>query len=107
MSMQDFRGKRALVMGLGVNGGGLGVTRFLVAQGAEVTVTDLRDERVLKPSIDELRDLPVRYVLGHHRDEDFRAADLVVRNPGVPRESRYLRLAREQGAQIEMEMTLF
>ncbi len=105
--MQDFRGKRALVMGLGVNGGGLGVTRFLVAQGADVTVTDLRDATVLRPSLDELKGLPVRYVLGQHREEDFLSADLVVRNPGVPRESRFLGLAREHGAQIEMEMTLF
>lgn len=105
--MQDLRGKRALVMGLGINGGGLGVTRFLVSQGAEVTVTDLRDAEVLKPSLEELRDLPVRYVLGRHREEDFRATELVIRNPGVPRESRYLQIAREHGAQIEMEMTLF
>lgn len=94
-------------MGLGVNGGGLGVTRFLVQQGAEVTVTDLRDTETLRSSLDELHDLPVRYVLGRHREEDFQAADLVIRNPGVPRESRYLRVAREHGARIEMEMTLF
>jgi UDP-N-acetylmuramoylalanine--D-glutamate ligase len=105
--MQNLRGKRALVMGLGVSGGGLGVTRFLVEQGADVTVTDLRDADVLKPSLDQLRGLPVRYVLGHHREEDFRSADLVIRNPGVPRESHYLTLAREHGAQIEMEMSLF
>ena len=39
--------------------------------------------------------------------EDFRAADVVVRNPGVPRESPFLAAAREAGAAIEMEMTLF
>src|SRR3712207_4401803 len=94
-------------MGLGINAGGLGVTRFLAEQGARVTVTDLRDERVLKPSIEALRDLQVEYVLGEHRDEDFARAELVIRNPGVPRESRYLQIAREHGARIEMEMTLF
>ena len=94
-------------MGLGVHGGGLGVARFLVAQGAHVTVTDLRSRDLLQPSLDALAGLPIRYVLGEHRDEDFRTADLVVRNPGVPRESRYLRIARAAGAAIEMEMTLF
>ncbi len=44
----DLRGKRVLVMGLGVHGGGLGVTRFLVEQGAEVTVTDLRTAEQLR-----------------------------------------------------------
>jgi UDP-N-acetylmuramoylalanine--D-glutamate ligase len=105
--MIDLRGKRALVMGLGVHGGGLGVARFLVGQGAVVTVTDLRSPQALQPSLDALADLPIRYVLGEHRDDDFATADLVVRNPGVPRESRFLQLARAAGAQLEMEMTLF
>jgi UDP-N-acetylmuramoylalanine--D-glutamate ligase len=105
--MIDLRGKRALVMGLGVHGGGLGVARFLVGQGADVTVTDMRGPDLLKPSLDALAGLPIRYVLGEHRQADFRNADLVVRNPGVPRESPYLQIARAAGAAIEMEMTLF
>jgi UDP-N-acetylmuramoylalanine--D-glutamate ligase len=103
----DIRGKRVLVMGLGVHGGGLGVARFLVEQGANVTVTDLRSAEQLAPTLAQLQGLPVRFVLGQHRDEDFQTADLVIRNPGVPRESRYLQLARDNGAAIEMEMTLF
>lgn len=105
--MSELRGKRALVMGLGVHGGGLGVTRFLVEQGADVTVTDLRSAEQLAPTLAQLADLPVRYVLGEHHDDDFRNTDLVIRNPGVPRESRYLEIARAAGAVIEMEMTLF
>ncbi|MFL5803664.1 MAG: UDP-N-acetylmuramoyl-L-alanine--D-glutamate ligase [Roseiflexaceae bacterium] len=103
----QLRGKRVLVMGLGVHGGGLGVARFLVGQGADVTVTDLRSPDQLRPSLDALAGLPIRYVLGEHREEDFRNADLVVRNPGVPRDSRYLQIARAAGAALEMEMTLF
>ncbi len=103
----DLHGKRALVMGLGVNGGGLGVTRFLLQQGADVTVTDLRSAEVLAPTLAALGGLPVRYVLGGHHEADFRQADLVIRNPAVPRESRLLQIARAAGAAIEMEMTLF
>jgi UDP-N-acetylmuramoylalanine--D-glutamate ligase len=94
-------------MGLGVHGGGLGVARFLATQGADVTVTDLRSPDLLAAPIAALRDLPIRYVLGEHRDDDFRNADLVIRNPAVPRESRYLQIARAAGARVEMEMTLF
>jgi UDP-N-acetylmuramoylalanine--D-glutamate ligase len=103
----DLRGKRALVMGLGIHGGGLGVARFLADHGAIVTVTDLRGPEQLQSSLDALADLSITFVLGQHRDEDFQAADLVIRNPGVPRESRYLQIARAAGAAIEMEMTLF
>lgn len=94
-------------MGLGLHDGGLGVTRFLVKQGAHVTVTDLRSPEVLTPTLEKLKGLPVEYVLGEHREQDFREADLVVRNPAVPRESRYLQIAREAGASIEMEMSIF
>jgi UDP-N-acetylmuramoylalanine--D-glutamate ligase len=103
----ELRGKRTLVMGLGVHGGGLGVARFLAEQGAEVTVTDLRSAAVLQESVAALADLPVRLVLGEHREEDFRNAELVVRNPAVPDTSRFLQIARAAGAAIEMEMTLF
>ncbi|WP_110514639.1 UDP-N-acetylmuramoyl-L-alanine--D-glutamate ligase [Herpetosiphon llansteffanensis] len=105
--MLDLRNKRITVMGLGVHGGGLGVTRFLLEQGAHVIVTDLRSAEVLQPSLAALADLPVEFVLGEHRDQDFELVDMVIRNPGVPRESRYLQLARAAGVAIEMEMTLF
>ncbi|ABU57197.1 UDP-N-acetylmuramoyl-L-alanine--D-glutamate ligase [Roseiflexus castenholzii] len=102
-----LNGKRALVMGLGVHGGGVGVARFLALQGAEVTVTDLRPPDDLRASLDALAGLPIRFVLGEHREADFRQAEIVVRNPAVPPTSRYLQIARAAGAAIEMEMTLF
>jgi UDP-N-acetylmuramoylalanine--D-glutamate ligase len=67
MAMMELRGKRALVMGLGVHGGGLGVTRFLAEQGARVTVTDLRNAEQLATTLEQLKDLPVEYVR-RHRD---------------------------------------
>lgn len=107
MQASELRGKKVLVMGLGLHGGGLGVTRFLLRQGAEVTVTDLRSAEELAPSLRALEGEPVRLVLGEHRAEDFVQADLVVRNPAVPRDSPFLQLARAHGIPIEMEMTLF
>jgi len=103
----DLQGKRVLVMGLGLHGGGLGLTRWLVQQGAIVTVTDLKSASELRPSLEALAGLPVQFVLGQHREEDFRQADLVIRNPAVPRESPYLGIAREHGVPVEMEMGLF
>ncbi|MCL5257202.1 MAG: UDP-N-acetylmuramoyl-L-alanine--D-glutamate ligase [Chloroflexi bacterium] len=105
--MLALRGKKVLVMGLGVNRGGLGVARFLCEQGAQVTVTDLRTPDRLAPSLEELSRYPIRYVLGEHRLQDFQNADIVVRNPAVPRQSMFLSAARESGAAVEMEMTLF
>ena len=103
----DLKDKRVLVFGLGVHGGGLGVARWLVKQGARVTVTDLARAEELQPSLDALRGLPIEYVLGEHREQDFANADLIVRNPAVPRESSWLKIAQAHGVPVEMEMGLF
>ncbi len=103
-----LRGRRVLVMGLGLLGGGVASARYAVAQGAaEVVVTDLRSAELLAPSIASLEGLPIRYVLGRHDEEDFRAADVVVRNPNVRRNSPYLAVAREAGKRVEMEIAWF
>ncbi|MDE2816956.1 MAG: UDP-N-acetylmuramoyl-L-alanine--D-glutamate ligase [Chloroflexota bacterium] len=104
---ENLSGCRAVVMGLGLHGGGVGVAQYLAAQGATVTVTDLRDEETLRPSLAELEGLPLRYVLGRHEERDFQNADLVLRNPAVPLDSPYLALAQEAGTRIEMESSLF
>jgi UDP-N-acetylmuramoylalanine--D-glutamate ligase len=94
-------------MGLGLSGGGAGVARYLAQRGAAVTVTDLQPAQRLAGSVAALDGLDVRFVLGEHREADFREADFVVRNPAVPRDSPYLRLAAALGVPVYMEMTLF
>jgi UDP-N-acetylmuramoylalanine--D-glutamate ligase len=105
--MRELRGIKAVVLGLGIHGGGVGVARFLAEQGADVLVTDLRSAELLADSLAALADLPIRYVLGEHRAADLAAAELVVRNPAVPDTSPFIQIARAAGAAIEMEMTLF
>jgi UDP-N-acetylmuramoylalanine--D-glutamate ligase len=104
-----YHGKRATVMGLGTRGGGAGVARFLARAGADVTVTDLRPEAALAEAIEALVGLPIRYRLGGHDPADFtpERADLIVRNPGVPRRAPLLEGARARGVPVEMELTLF
>ena len=45
---------KVTVMGLGLNGGGLASARYFANHGAQVTVTDLRAEALLKDSIEKL-----------------------------------------------------
>jgi UDP-N-acetylmuramoylalanine--D-glutamate ligase len=106
---EALRGKRVTLVGLGTRQGGLGIARYLVARGAQVTVTDMRDEEALAETISALEGLPIRFVLGRHEERDFTpdGADLVVRNPAVPRRAPLLQLARKHGVPIEMEMSLF
>ena len=105
----DLRGKRVTLIGLGTRAGGLGVARYLTGQGAEVTVTDMRPAEALAEPLAALAGLPIRFVLGGHQERDFtpQRADLIVRNPGVPRRAPLLELARSHGIPVEMEMSLF
>ncbi len=107
MNTSDLAGKRVTVMGLGLLGGGVGVTRFLVQQGAEVTVTDLKDAATLADSVGKLDGLPLRFQLGGHVAEDFTEADVVVVNPAVPDTSEFLAKARRAGVPLETEINLF
>lgn len=103
----DLRGKRVLVMGLGLQGSGMAAARYAAQQGAIVRVTDMRSAETLAPSVQALSGLAIEFILGQHREEDFLWAQVVIRNPGVPRTSRYLLLAQEHGVRIEMEIALF
>ncbi len=89
-----WQNKRVTIMGLGSFGGGAGLARYLALQGANVTVTDLQSEAQLKDSLNALSTLPIRFVLGEHREQEFTDTDVVFVNPAVPLTSRYLDLAR-------------
>src|SRR6185503_8371878 len=99
--------RRATVMGLGLFGGGVGVTKHLVALGYEVVVTDLRDAATLAPSVKALDGLPVRFRLGGHDLADFTDADLVVVNPAVPPGNEFVAAAVAKGVTIDTEIGMF
>lgn len=103
---EEIEDRKVTVMGLGLFGGGAGAARFLVDRGARVTVTDLREADILAESLGLLEGLPVRFVLGEHREEDFTGADLVVANPAVPPDSPYLRAAARARVPVETEISL-
>lgn len=110
--MGSLEGQRVTVMGLGRFGGGLGVTRWLCAQGADVLVTDTADNTKLSDSVGKLRDLidagSVTLRLGEHNVSDFTDTDLVIANPAVPRpwDNRFLRAAQAANVRITTEIGL-
>ncbi len=104
---RDIPGLRVTVMGLGLHGGGLSSALFFARRGAVVTVTDMRNESVLKPSLDQLVPFGVRTVLGRHEETDFTDTDLVIKNPGVQPDSRFLAAARSRGVEVETDLSVF
>lgn len=108
MNKPLFKNTRVTVMGLGNFGGGVAVVRFMVQRGAQVTVTDLKPEEQLRASITALKGVDVfAYHLGEHRKDDFLNTDLIVVNPGVPKDHPLLEIAKSEGVVITSEMNLF
>lgn len=103
----QFKNKKITVMGLGLFGGGVGVAKFLARHGAHVTVTDLRDTAELSQSISQLEGFPITYKLGGHFEEDFINTDMVIVNPAVPQNSKFLQIARSNHISVDTEINIF
>lgn len=107
MKIKDLKNKKITVMGLGLNEGGVGVSEFLAKVGAKVLVTDLKSAKDLRASLRRLKNLPLKYVLGKHREEDFIETEMVIKNPAVSFSSPYLRIAQKHKIPIETDIGLF
>ncbi len=102
-----FENKKITVMGLGLLGRGIQVSRFLAESGANLTITDLKSENDLKNSVKKLKDFKIKYILGEHRLEDFENRDMIIKSAGVPLDSPFIEKAREKNIPIEMDASLF
>jgi len=108
MNATRLRDRSVLVMGLGRFGGGIGVTRWLCAQGARVTVTDLADRSALAGPLARLGDCEVKLSLGQHREADLDGVELVVVNPAVDRRrSDFFARVRQRRIPWTTEINLF
>lgn len=121
----ELKGKKVLVVGLGILGGGVATAQWLIKQGANITVTDLRSAKELRNSLKTLgvkegtmtrhstgrlntKKEGIRFILGEHRMKDFTDADLVVVGPGVKIiGNRFLAAAKKKGVPIVNDLTLF
>jgi UDP-N-acetylmuramoylalanine--D-glutamate ligase len=103
-----YKNKKVLIFGLGLNDGGLGMAEYFLKEGAKVTVTDMKSKEELKKQVDILSKYDnVEFHLGEHLESDFIENDLIVRNPAIKPDNKYLRLAKNSGKEIVMEMSLF
>jgi len=100
----ELRDKKVLVVGLARTG--IECARFLLNQGAKVSLSDLRSETDLKREINTLKGLPIDYLLGGEEPRWLEAVDLVVPSPGVPAENPLLHEACSRGIEILSEVEL-
>lgn len=100
----ELKGKKVLVIGLARTG--RECARFLVEQGASVTVSDLRPEAELKDEVKSLAGLPIRYFFGAEERRWLEGIDCVIPSPGVAAENPLLSEAAASGIPVLSEIEL-
>lgn len=104
---KKYKNKKVLVVGLGLQGGGVGIASFFAELGAKVVVTDKKNQQQLRPSVEKLKNLPIKFHLGNHELKDFLEADLIFKGPSVPWSMKEIVEAEKKGIPVEMEMSFF
>ena len=98
-----FEGRRAVVVGAGVAGRAAAAT--LVAEGAAVLITELRDEDASE-DVHALRALGAEVRVGGHHPSDLEGADILVVSPGIPPSAEVFSWARDRGLVVWGELEL-
>ena len=108
MDIEFFKGKKVLIMGLGKFGGGKDAAIFASKAGAHVVVADIASKQKLESSLADLNDHhDIEYHLGPHNEEDFINCDILIVNPAVPPESRFIQIARDNSALVTSQIEIF
>jgi UDP-N-acetylmuramoylalanine--D-glutamate ligase len=105
----SFKDTNVLVMGLGRFGGGLGVTRFLLREGARVILNDRSSADELATPLKELGDhRNLTLALGHHDPSVLDNIDILVVNPAVPRpwDNAFINAAAARGIRVTTEIEI-
>ncbi len=103
--MTDWLGKRVVVLGLARQGTAL--ARYLVGQGARVTVSDLRPRAALHEPLSALAGLTIEYVLGEHPNTLLDGCDLLCLSGGVDVNAPLPAEARRRGIALSNDAEIF
>lgn len=112
---QFIKNKKVLLVGLGILGGGVATALWLLKHKAQLTITDLKSKKDLKPSLKKLKKYSskIKFVLGHHLQKDFLDNNLIIVNPAIPTlnphsvVTQYLIKAKKHNKIIENDISLF
>ena len=100
----DFKGRHAVVLGLGLTG--FSLARHLAARGAQVRVADTREAPPFAAKLAmALPDVPV--ATGPFTAATFAGADLVAISPGIAKGESTIAAAVANGAELVGDIELF
>lgn len=106
MNGLNFKNKKVLVFGLGILGGGVATTNWLLRQGARITITDLKNKEQLYESLRKIKGKH-KLSLGGHKKNDIDANEIIVVNPDVSIKNKIIKYAYAQGKIVVNEASIF
>jgi UDP-N-acetylmuramoylalanine--D-glutamate ligase len=104
-SIRELINTRVVVLGLARQG--IALSRFLVEQGARVTVSDVKTTDQLAEAIKNLEGLPIKYALGGHPVELLDECDLLCLSGGVPVDLPIVVEAHKRGIALANDAQIF
>ncbi|HEY4691248.1 MAG TPA: UDP-N-acetylmuramoyl-L-alanine--D-glutamate ligase [Anaerolineae bacterium] len=102
---RDLRGQRVVVLGLARQGTAL--ARWLIGQGAQVTVSDAQPAPALSAALRSLGGLPIRFELGGHPLSLLDECDVLCLSGGVPIDLPIVLAAQKRGLLLTNDAQLF
>lgn len=101
-----FKNKKVLLIGLGILGGGVSISNWLIKQGAILTVTDSKPKEYFKDSIKQIHG-KVKYIFGDCPNSEVESADIIVINQAIPQNNPLVLLAEKLHKPIYNESKIF
>ena len=104
MAFMDFQGKKVLVIGAGVSG--FAAAKIAKRFGAEVTLSDAKQEADIKEDFAPLREAGVALAFGPQDESLLSGTDLVIVSPAVPVRIPLIKAAYAKGIHVISEVEL-
>ncbi len=101
----EIKDQRFVVLGFARQGSAL--ARWLTAQGAQVTISDMKPAEQLTNEIDGLKDVEVKYALGGHPIDLLAECDVLCLSGGVPIDLPIVLAAKERSIPLTNDAQLF
>ncbi len=99
--------KRQHIVILGLARQGMALARFFAQRGDHVTISDRQTAEQLRPAMEALRGLPIRYILGGHPMTLLDTCDLLCLSGGVPTDLPLVREAVRRGIPLSNDAREF
>ncbi|MFA6850795.1 MAG: UDP-N-acetylmuramoyl-L-alanine--D-glutamate ligase [Selenomonadaceae bacterium] len=100
----DFANKKMLVIGAGISG--IAAAKLAKKMGADVVVSDTKEEQKIKYDLKSLRDCGVNVVLGEQQESLLTGMDYVLVSPAVPIAVPIVQKAKKIGIEVLSEIEM-